>query len=236
MMNDETDDLDTLAGEYALGTLTGEDRHRFEARMAADPRARALVDAWNQRLVPLIDVIEPTAPPPEVWGRIRAAIDAAPVPLAAPRRASVGRRAWGSLPLWRGLALAATAAAAVLAVMVATREAAPPAGRYVAILQTDAASPAWVVTVDLAAESLSVRPVEATAPAGHAYELWLVAGGQPPRSLGLLDPVAGHRLPLPAGALPDDAVLAVSLEPETGSPTGQPTGPVVHQGRLLREP
>ena len=111
-----------------------------------------------------------------------------------------------------------------------------PAGRYVAVLQTDAASPAWVVTVDLAAETLSVRPVEASAPAGHAFELWLVAGGQAPRSLGLLDPAAGHRLPLPVAALPADAVLAVSLEPEMGSPTGQPTGPVVHHGRLLPEP
>jgi anti-sigma-K factor RskA len=32
----------------------------------------------------------------------------------------------------------------------------------------------------------------------------------------------------------DEAVLAVSLEPEGGSPTGQPTGPVIANGKLAQ--
>jgi anti-sigma-K factor RskA len=31
-------------------------------------------------------------------------------------------------------------------------------------------------------------------------------------------------------------VLAVSLEPPGGSPTGSPTGPVLYQGKVLTQP
>jgi anti-sigma-K factor RskA len=40
---------------------------------------------------------------------------------------------------------------------------------------------------------------------------------------------------VPEALLPQvnrDAVLAVSLEPPGGSPTGQPTGPVIANGKL----
>ena len=32
----------------------------------------------------------------------------------------------------------------------------------------------------------------------------------------------------------NEAVLAVSLEPQGGSPTGQPTGPVIANGKLAQ--
>jgi anti-sigma-K factor RskA len=40
---------------------------------------------------------------------------------------------------------------------------------------------------------------------------------------------------LPSGGVSEGAVLAVSLEPHGGSPTGQPTGPVVYSGKLILE-
>jgi anti-sigma-K factor RskA len=66
----------------------------------------------------------------------------------------------------------------------------------------------------------------------RAFELWAIAGG-PPRPLGLLRPAGGERLVLAAGTVPRDGVLAVSLEPAGGSPTGLPTGPVLYQGKIL---
>src|SRR5262249_26967631 len=64
---------------------------------------------------------------------------------------------------------------------------------------------------------------------------WLILPDQRPRSLGLIQPGQPIRLTIPpdlAGRLTPDAALAVSLEPPGGSPTGQPTGPVIASGKL----
>jgi anti-sigma-K factor RskA len=63
----------------------------------------------------------------------------------------------------------------------------------------------------------------------------LIPAGDKPHSLGLIDPARPVRVTVPpdlAGRFGSNAVLAVSLEPPGGSPTGQPTGPVVANGRL----
>ena len=54
-------------------------------------------------------------------------------------------------------------------------------------------------------------------------------------SLGLIDPERPVKVTIPPNLLPHvsaDSVLAVSLEPAGGSPTGQPTGPVIANGKL----
>jgi anti-sigma-K factor RskA len=58
-----------------------------------------------------------------------------------------------------------------------------------------------------------------------------------PRPLGLIakGALSVDLGPLAARALAS-GVLAVSLEPAGGSPTGSPTGPVLYQGRILAAP
>ena len=66
-------------------------------------------------------------------------------------------------------------------------------------------------------------------------ELWLIPADGKPRPLGLLSADRSVTIAVPAdlAALTiRNAVLAVSLEPPGGSPTGQPTGPVIAQGKL----
>jgi anti-sigma-K factor RskA len=92
--------------------------------------------------------------------------------------------------------------------------------------------------------------VGAQAPAGHSLELWYVGAGAAPKTLGLvgtdakvLDKALGKALGMALGkelgkeqGLPAEAgTFAVSVEPAGGSPTGQPTGPVVYSGKLIRE-
>ncbi len=99
-------------------------------------------------------------------------------------------------------------------------------GRFVAVLQPNAASPAFILTVDVANRTASVRRVAGGPPPGKSYELWLVSSRFPaPRSLGL---VGTNDFTKPTLASYDqatlsDATYAVSLEPEGGSPNGQPT-------------
>jgi anti-sigma-K factor RskA len=67
------------------------------------------------------------------------------------------------------------------------------------------------------------------APAGQVHELWIIAPDSAPVSLGLL---AEASLTITAAKPPAGWVLAVSLEPAGGSPTGAPTGPVLLTGEI----
>ena len=121
-------------------------------------------------------------------------------------------------------------------VVEVTPPAPPPTGRFVAVLQRDASAPAFLLTVDVANRTLTVRRV-APPEAGRSHELWLVSNRFPaPRSLGLVG--TGEFTQRAALASYDadtinTATYAISLEPEGGSPTGAPTGPVLFTGRLV---
>lgn len=113
----------------------------------------------------------------------------------------------------------------------------PAPSRFVAVLQQDGTSPAFILTVDIASKTITARRVAAETQAGKSYELWLVSDKFPaPRSLGLVGAdefTTGARL---ASYDPDvigSATYAVSQEPEGGSPTGAPTGPVLWTGKLV---
>jgi anti-sigma-K factor RskA len=166
---------------------------------------------------------------------------------------------------WRGTAVAVAALAAAFAGIVVVREVQPelmpdplkprvverqvevvktvevPSPRpaqYVAVLQRDAASPAFLLTFDLDKRTLTVRTVRAERQPGKAYELWLVSDRfRSPRSLGLIGDEEFTQRPQLANydaVTINRATYAVSLEPEGGSPTGSPTGPVLFTGKLLQ--
>jgi len=66
-------------------------------------------------------------------------------------------------------------------------------------------------------------------------ELWLIPPGSKPLPLGVLPSDRPTQIAISAtfaDRARQDADLAVSLEPPGGSPTGQPTGPVIGSGKL----
>jgi anti-sigma-K factor RskA len=72
---------------------------------------------------------------------------------------------------------------------------------------------------------------------GRSLELWALPRGGAPRSLGLVSSAERSNIKLAAVAdrsLGDVPALAVSLEPPGGSPTGQPTGPVLYTGPCVK--
>jgi len=99
-----------------------------------------------------------------------------------------------------------------------------------ATLAGSSGRPNFVAAVTATGDSLLVVPATLLTNDPRAIELWLILPKQRPRSLGLIQPGQPIRLTIPpdlAGHLTLDAALAVSLEPPGGSPTGQPTGPVI---------
>ena len=229
-------DDDFAAAEYALGTLDPAERAVIAARRRREPDLDEAILAWEARLAPLAEAADPIEPPRDLLPAIEARIRGATPETAGNSGVDALRR---SLIRWRAAAIAASIIAGVLAVGFAaretTREALPH--QYVAILQKDAASPAFAITVNLDSREFTVRPVAATAPPGKAYELWLIdprIGA--PRSLGVIAADSATRsanLAQYDRAVVADATYAVTLEPPGGSPTGQPSGPPVFVGKLI---
>ena len=211
-MPPDMDDDDGLAAEYVLGTLPLEDRAAAERRIAREPAFAAMVAAWEGHLAGLNDGFAPVAAPASVMDRVEARLF--PV-VARPRRTP-----WGMvLGALAGLAVAILAAVAFLP--VATMRPAP----VVAELRGDGQALVVAARWDAGARRLTVRQ-SAGGPAGDGkdYQLWLIPAGQAPVPLGL---IRDGDLAVPVDALPEGTTLAVSLEPAGGSPTGQPTGPVL---------
>lgn len=230
MALDET--LEAMAGEYVLGTLAPDERLEAQTLVAQNTEFAAAVEQWTRRLTPLLLGVRGVEPPAELRARVLASIDK----LAGAGNTVVDLKK--RLGFWRGAALAASAIAAALALFIVFKPApAPGPGNYVAVLQLEGPGPAFVASIDLKDGTISVKRLGSEAEAGKAYELWAVGGGRAnPQSLGVID--ASLRIPASQLGKVDPATLgetvfAISLEPQGGSPTGAPTGPVLYTGKLV---
>ncbi len=225
---------EVIAGEYVLGVLSAEDRRKVEARLTEDQRFAAMVNRWEENLSTFNEEYEVLQPPPRAFSAIEQRILGPSLPDAA-FSGKVAGGFWNSLALWRSLALASLAIAAGLAFSMTTLLAPRPVsgGRLVADLTGEGATINLVARYDEANGALRVTPVAAGKEKEKSLELWLVEDGRSPVSLGVLPQTGEGELAVPAamrGRLVQGAVLAVSIEPFGGSPTGSATGPVIASG------
>ncbi|HWA79696.1 MAG TPA: anti-sigma factor [Acetobacteraceae bacterium] len=231
-MTESSEDRDLQAAEYVLGTLDPEAARALARAALSDPLLARAIAEWEQRLAPLGRLVSPVVPPADVWARIEAsAWSTSAEGDVVPGRARLAR-IWRSLGFWRLTTAGAVALAAVLAGLLIVRPAQTPRVMGT-IVPTNAAGPVFLAEIQPNG-SLLIRALAPVSVAeGKALELWaLPAGAKTPMALGLLPP-SGQRV-LTATTLGNATELMISLEPEGGSPTGKPTGPVLYQGRLAR--
>ena len=225
------DDTEELAGEYVLGTLSAGERRRVELSLPHDPALRAAVAAWETRLHPLSALAAPAEPTPQLWTRVEASLAAAR--RAAPAPASA--RWWENLKVWRALAATGFAAAALMAV-VPRLQAPRAAPAYMVVLAApNNMAPGWIVQVNTEG-ALKLVPLGTSAlPPGKSLQLWTKADGwKGPVSLGLVEP--GKAVDVSLAKLPPlqaNQLFEITLEPESGSPIGRPTGPILYIGRAV---
>ena len=219
-MSDEQD-RDLLAAEYVLGSLEGEERGEAERLLATDPGFARSVATWQRRLTPLAANVAAVRPPVELWDRIEAGI-AAPTAAILPFRRRVR--------FWQATTAGALAIAASLAAFIVLHQ---PASPRIAVLSPLAGGAPVLMATAEPNGALVVRPTASlSVPSDKDLELWALPQGETrPRSLGVLPP-SGRQL---SAELAPNTQLLVSLEPKGGSPTGQPTGPVLYGGWLSIE-
>src|SRR6516164_1132119 len=115
--------------------------------------------------------------------------------------------------------------------------AAPGSAQYVAILQREGGSPAFILTVDDITKNFTVRKVGASAEPGRSFELWLISDKLPkPRSLGVIGASEFTSRPMLSSydaEMVKGATFAVTVEQAGGSPDGAPTSAPVFSGKLI---
>jgi anti-sigma-K factor RskA len=232
---------DRLAAEYVLGTLKGPARRRFERLVAAHPSLAAAVREWENRLMPLAQVLKPIDPPARVWALISDRLGLAPATASIAKPAPARRGFWESLAFWRGLGLASTAVAAGLLIYLAgiapTPKPVEGGEELVAVLADEKERPVMLVSAEPRARAVTIK-VLAREPIAQdrSYELWALPPGGAPKSLGLVaeSGITRIRLDPSKARLIDAPAMAISLEPKGGSPTGLPTGPVLFKGAVVK--
>ncbi|RYY93919.1 MAG: RNA polymerase subunit sigma-70 [Comamonadaceae bacterium] len=236
-MSAATPDIDTLAGEYVLGTLSAAARAEVATRLAHEPPLRDAVRAWEARLLPLAALAAPVEPSPALWTRIERSIGPATAARSVPARPSGLATWWNNLQLWRGLAGASFAAAAVLAAVLVTRIGVPATPQYMVVLVAPQdKAPGWVIQANSTRQLNLVPLADTVVPAQKSLQFWTKADQwRGPVSLGLVKP--GQTLRIPIDKLPPleaNQLFELTLEPENGSPIDRPTGPIQYIGRAVK--
>lgn len=227
-------DPDVMAAELALGILEGNDLALALRRQLAEPAFARDVERWRDHFASLFALVPEHDAPRDLAEHIESELDRQ---LSAPaERPSPGR-------FWRPVAIGTSLLAASLSGLLLFRPAAtvgpapvpePTAQMIAALAPAGKGSP--VAAYYDASRQVVRMPAPMRIPTGRSAQLWAIVDGKPPIPLGLFR-VVGTTIvaSAPGGAgMAPGTTLAISFEPLGGSPTGQPTGPVVASGTLSK--
>jgi anti-sigma-K factor RskA len=210
-----------LAADYAIGLMPATARRRFEQLLLDDAALRTELAQWHESLASLTETLPEHPVPDRVWQGITARIE--PQVLHVPEKR----------PFWNWLRVTAAMCSVLVIVFLGSLYNRDDA-RYRATLQTADAQPA--LKVEAHDDYLQVEPLTlAAVDPGRSLELWAIPADGKPISLGVIPAGGKGKVELneaQKALIGQPIALAVSLEPKGGSPTGQPTGPVLYQGAL----
>ena len=217
-----------LAAEYAIGALDGAQLIEAQKRYEDDLAFRHEVDGWSEHLQPLLDEVTPHKPPPHIFTQIQTRLDLVDKP-------KEGWLDWmQNKILVTGLAFGLFVMAAILSFSLMPMFFAPQAPWLTAVMTEEG----HLISARIENNNANVIIVADLEPIDNQdRELWLITDATPnPISLGIIKAKGETRLnvePETASLFVQGAILAITLEPIGGSPTGMPTGPVVATASLV---
>ena len=191
------------------------------------PALRAELTAWEGRFAAWNLKLAPVDPPGYLWWRIlgRVRADARP-------RGEILRNTF-----WRTWAVAATVVLAVLVVAERMLPSAEHKAAEFALVSDAKGQPLWLISVHPEANRIDMKAVSPNPPpAGKSYELWMLPDTGNPVPMGLMNPSGTASETVSSELLAKLATakgLAISEEPQGGSPTGLPTGPVLWTAAIV---
>lgn len=221
---------DMIAAEYVLGVLSTDERQAASRRINTEPAFASLVEQWELRLSPLAEAYMYVEVPASVKNALNRRLFS---DVGQSRPGGFGL--WSSIVFWRSLT---AALAAALAIYVAVPHLNPKQAvpiHLAASLAADGSNVRYLAVYDGEHGEIRLSHVSGDRVAGRDFELWVIENKSAPVSIGVIPAGTAVRLNLPSDLqqkLSSGETFAITLEPVGGSPTGQPTGPIVAAGEL----
>lgn len=257
----EDRDYKTIAAEYSLGLLEGEELLAARGRMIEDPVFAARREWWDDWFVPMTDDMPGAQPDARLWATISERVQAletrqkaaAADPVGEARSNVTAINSDDRVRRWKWVAgLTSVAAALAIALLfipgVNDGDTSSPRLADAGEAPAEAGSPLMAsipigdtplrlgVTVLPSSEEMLVSASGLIADGVHDHELWLVPGdGSELRSLGVIEADAENRVsltPETAALVENGSQLLLTREPLGGKPEGREAGPVVAEGVL----
>lgn len=223
--------LDRLAREYALGTLSGGARRRFEQVLAQSPAAGRAVAAWQERFTILSAGLPPMAPRPGVWQGLEQRL------FAAPKQRGGWWRAMGGVLAGVLLCTVVLRLQPGLIGMEPQAEALPAS--YVGLLTDVEGKPTVLASSRRHGKQLTLKLLQPlNVPPDRVAQLWaLPSDGSAAFPVGVAPASGTATLTLSDSSEKlffKVSRLAVSLEATPAKPGDQPTQPFVLSGHCVK--
>ena len=226
-MNEHNDSL--LVAEYALGLLDHAETAAFEQRLQHEPELRTSFANWSEHFAALYEDVEAVNPPPELKAHIYERL------FAEVRTESKPISPKSSPWFWPVNWVSSLVLASLIGFIYHQSQQALFQAGYTASLVTEDQSLQAIARYDQTHNLLQVSLTKSVPAAGRSHELWLIAGNNPPVSLGVLSAINRQNIVLPnaLSSVIVGSTLAISDEPAGGSPTGSPTGAVLTTAKVI---
>ena len=217
-MGPHREDLQFIAAEYALGLTPPEDAGLVQESLRSDPAFIAAVAQWQERFAVLVEDIHPVKPPRRARKRLKHRL------FGAERRPLLQRAG-----TWQLISFAALAAAAWISLNDLTVDNRPDVPSFAAQLENADEGLTILAVYDPSRGGIVVSRTAGGARDGRVLEIWAIAEGEAPVSLGVLPDGLQVWVQIPDALALQAAslTLAISDEPPGGSPTGAPSGEVL---------
>lgn len=220
------DDVLRIA-EYSLGLLPEDQCVTLVGRLVREPRLRDELAFWEESWASLAEEIAPVAPSVALKRRVESV-------LFQGDEVTRGRRG-GSFLSWAvaGLSGAVAAAALLFASPDLLRGPEPPRPMLVSEIAAEDNPLRVLAAYDANRGGFRVERTSGDPAAGRSLELWAIGAEGIPVSLGVLPERGILLLPERLRGEVGTLTLAISDEPEGGSPTGTPTGEILATGAVV---
>jgi len=229
--------FEQLAIEYAVGSLHGRARKRFEVLMDTHFYLQAVVDAYEHKFANLVELLPEEKPADKVWKNIEAHISAAPKQ-STPQLAQQTTQPWWKTTFFKqGFGIAFMTLVIAGALFLNPMTGGPVATAYSAVMESDNSETMAVTKVLQSDMKLSIdimKPMKIDE--NMQLTLWChPKNGGMPMKMGTVSASGKTDIKISKAEwknMKDVGMLAVSIEHKGDTSVREPKGKIILKGQL----
>jgi anti-sigma-K factor RskA len=227
--------FEQLAIEYAVGSLHGRARKRFEVLMETHFYLKAVVDAYEQKFANLVELLPDEQPSNQVWKNIEAHINAS---TQAVSNTQETKQSWWQGSFFKqGFSMAAMALIVSAVLIWNPMTGTPVATAYTAVLESGAGGAMAVTKIQKSNMKLSIDIMKPVIVAeGMELTLWChPRDGGMPMKMGVISQTGKTEIKISKKewqSMKNVGQLAISIEHKDSYKIKEPTGKIILKGQL----